>query len=213
LIALALGSAILGHEHLSEARDICHEALEIYRQLGDTFMITLLISTLSVSLGDVSHIREARALNAEAMALAEENGSTYQIILLQYLAGAFSFFAGEFELAVKQSQQALRHSRRNGSPTINTYWILFTLSCCATFQGRFLLGAHLTGANEGMEERAAEPIGGWWSVPEIEARENNRIKLREVPGDDEFERAISYGKSLSAERVYDLAMGQTSHSE
>lgn len=214
LIGQALVAVIVGHELLSETRDLCHEVLSIFRQLGDSFMVTQSISTLSVSLGETSRdVREARALNAEAMALAEEIGSTFQIILLQYLAGAFSFFAGEFDLAVKQSQKALRLSRRNGSPAINTYWVLFTLSCCTTQQGQFLLGAYLTGAHEGMEERAAEPIGGWWSPIEIQARENNRIKLREVLGEEEFERAIAFGKDLSADRVYDLAMGRTSPME
>ena len=214
LIGLALVAVISGHELLSETRDLCHEALSIFRQLGDAMMVALSISTLSVSLGETSRdVREARALNAEAMSLAEEIGSTYQIILLQYLAGAFSFFAGEFDLAVKQSRKALRLSRRNGSPTINTYWVLFTLSCCATQQGQFLLGAYLTGAHEAMEERAAEPIGGWWSPTEIQARENNRIKLRQVLGEEEFERAMAFGKDLSADRVYDLAMGRTSPME
>jgi non-specific serine/threonine protein kinase len=214
LIGAALTAVINGHELLSGAREQVYEALSIFRQQGDAMMVTMAISTLSVSLGETSHdVREARALNAEAMALAEEIGSTFQIILLQYLAGALSFFAGENDLAVIQSQKALRLSRRNGSPTINTYWILFTLSCCATQQGQFLLGAYLTGAHEAMEERAAEPIGGWWSPIEIEARENNRIKLREVLGDEEFERAIAFAKDLSADRVYDLAMGRTSPTE
>lgn len=214
LIGQALVAVVNAHELLSEARDLSEEVLSIFRQLGDVFMVTQAISTLSVSLGETSRgVREARALNVEAMALAEQIGSTFQIMLLQYLAGAFSFFAGDFDLAVIQSQKALRLTRRNGSPTINTYWILFTLSCCATQQGQFLLGAYLTGAHEGMEERAAEPIGGWWSPIEIQARENNRIKLREVLGEEEFERTIAVGKDLSADRVYDLAMGRTSPME
>jgi hypothetical protein len=44
---------------------------------------------------------------------------------------------------------------------------------------------------------------------EIDARNNNRVLLREALGDDEYERAIAVGKSLNANRVYDLAMGRS----
>jgi len=71
-----------------------------------------------------------------------------------------------------------------------------------------LLGAQLTGAHEGVEERAIEPIGGWWSTSEIKAREDNRLLLLEVLGVKEFDRALFFGKSLSGDEVYDLAMGR-----
>jgi hypothetical protein len=37
--------------------------------------------------------------------------------------------------------------------------------------------------------------------------------LREALGDDEYERALSIGKGLSADRLYELAIGRTSHIE
>lgn len=209
-IADALVSMVNAHDLPTETRVLCIEALAIFRQLGDSYRVTLTISFLSLSIIETTQdIREARALNEEAMALAEEIGSTNSIMFLTYLAGSFSFFLGEFDLAVQQSQRALRLTRRNGSPVKNVYWAVFTFSCCATQQGSFLLGAHLTGAHEGFEERAIEPIGGWWAPMEIEAREVSRAMLREALGDDEFERAMSFGKGLSADRLYDFAMGRT----
>jgi predicted ATPase len=212
-IARALLAVVASLETRPETRELSLEALHIFRQLGDSYFVTIMISSLSVSGETVQDFWEARALNEEAMALALENGSTYQIMLLWYIAGNFSFFLSEFDRSVEQSRRALRVARRNGSPVVIVYWAIFTLSCCATKQGHFTLGAHLIGAHDGFEERALEPIGGWWTPREIEARENNRALLREALGDEGFERALSFGKSLSVDRLYDLAMGRTSSEE
>jgi len=209
LIAESLASVVYCHESIADSHELCLEALTIFRRLGDITRVANMISILSLTFHEMTQdISKARALNAEAMEMAEEIGSTYQIILLLGIAAWWSFFAGELDLAVQQCHRGLRLARRNGSPAIHVYWSIFTLMCCATQQGRFLLGAQLTGAHEGMEERAIEPIGGWWSPSEIKAREDNRRLLLEGLGVEEFNRALSFGKSLSGDEVYDLAMGR-----
>jgi tetratricopeptide (TPR) repeat protein len=191
-----------------------HEALTIFRQLNDFYWVSLTLVFDSISHGEtLEDVREARALNEEAMELAEEIGSTFHRLMLWSNSASFSFFLGEFDLAVQQGQRALRLSRRNGSPVSNDYWSIFTLACCATQQGHFLVGAQLMGAHEGIEERAIEPVGGYWSPLEIKARANNKVILREALGDEEYEREIAVGKGLSPDRVYDLALGRTSHVE
>jgi hypothetical protein len=40
------------------------------------------------------------------------------------------------------------------------HWSIFTLSCVATLQGHYLLGAQLAGAHDGIEECANEPLMG-----------------------------------------------------
>lgn len=213
-IAEALAVVVYSHQSLPEAREYILEALTIFRQLNDSYWVSLTLIFDSISLGETQEdVREARALNEEAMELAEEIGSTFHRMLLWSNAGAFSHFLGEFDLAVQQGRRALRLSRRNGSPVDHDYWTIFTLACCATQLGHFLLGAQLTGAHDGFEERAIEPLGGFWSQMEIRARENNRVMLRKALGDEEYERAIAAGKGLSPDRVYDLALGRTSHVE
>jgi predicted ATPase len=213
-IAEALGAVVYSHRSPSETREQILEALAIFRQLNDSNWVSSMLAFLSLSLGETQEdVREARALNEEAIGSAEEIGSTFHRLLLWSNAGAFSFFLGEFDVAVQQSQRALRLSRRNGSPAEMDYWTIFTLACCATQQGHFVLGAQLTGAHDGFEERAIEPLGGYWSPLEIKAREDNRAMLREALGDDEYERALSIGKGLSADRLYELAIGRTSHIE
>ena len=152
----------------------------------------------------------ARALNQEAAQLAEEIGSTLHRLILWCNAGIFSLLLGEFDQATQQGQRALRLTRRNGSPIGFIYWNIFTLACSATQQGHFVLGAHLTGAHDSIEERAIEPLGGMWPEIEIRARERNRDLLREALGAEEYERLIAIGKSLSADRLYDLALGRVS---
>jgi tetratricopeptide (TPR) repeat protein len=209
-VAEALAAVVYSYRSPTETREQILDALAIFRQLNDSNWVSTMLQFLSLSLGETQEdVREARALNEEAIELAEEIGSTFHRMILWSNSASFSFFLGEFDLAVQQGRRALRLSRRNGSPAEVDYWTIFTLACCATQEGHFLLGALLTGAHEGFEERAIEPLGGYWSTLEILARENNRGMLRGALGDEEYERAISIGKSMSADRVYDLALGRT----
>jgi predicted ATPase/class 3 adenylate cyclase len=213
-IAEALG--ILAYADLTapEARGHILESLAIFRQINDTLMISTMLAQLSLSRIETDQgLHEGRVLNQEAMELAEEIGSSFHLLFLGYLAGAYSLFLGELDLAVQQSRQVLRDSRRNGSAATLDYWTIFTLACCAVRQEHFTLGALLCGAHEAFEERAIEPIAGVWTPRELEARENNRLVLREALGVDEYERLVALGKSLSVDRVYDLAMGRSSHAE
>jgi len=209
-VAEALSALAYSHQELVGAREYIREALELFRQLNDSYWISLMLIFDSISHGEsLKDIREARALNEEALELAEEIGSTFHLMILWSNAGAYSFFLGEIELAVQQKRRAMRLAHRNGSPTNLLYWNIFTLACCATHQGEFHVGAQLTGAHDGIEERAIEPLGGFWSPVELEARENNRVTLRGALGDEEYERLIMTGKGLSADRVYDLALGRS----
>lgn len=208
-IAEALGAVVYAFKSPPETREQILEALAIFRQLSDANWVSSMLMFRSLSLGETQDdVREARALNKEAIEIAEEIGSTFHHLIQWSNAGAFSFFLGEYDVAMQQSQRALRLSRRNGSPVEIDYWTIFTLACCATQRGDFVLGAQLTGVHDGFEERAIEPLGGYWSPLEIKAREENRTALREALGDDEFERLLAVGKGLSADRRYELALGR-----
>jgi predicted ATPase len=209
-IAQAMTAFVYARKEPSEVIEVIREALAIFRQLGDHSWTTTMLIFLSLAQDDsLEGVREARALNAEAMELAEEIGSTFHLLSLWSNAGAFSHFLGDYDQALQYSRRAMNLSRRSGRSVETEYWIIFTLSCVATLQGHFLLGAQLAGAHDGIEERASEPLGGYWSHIEIDARHNNRVLLREALGSDEYERAIAVGKSLNANRIYDLAMGRS----
>jgi tetratricopeptide (TPR) repeat protein len=193
-----------------ETIDEILEALAIFRQFGDHSWISMMLIFLSLAQDDTMEgVREARDLNAEAMELAEEIGSTFHRLTLWSNAGGFNHFLGDYDQALQYSRRALNLSRRSGVSVEHDYWSIFTLSCVATLQGHYLLGAQLAGAHDGIEERASEPLGGYWSQAEINARNNNRALLREALGDDEYERAIAVGNGLNANRIYDLAMGRS----
>ena len=213
-IAEALTAKVYAFRSPPETIEQILEALAIFRQLNDANFVASMLTFRSLSLGETQEdIREARALNAEAIELAEQIGSTFHHLIQWSNAGAFSFFLGDYDVALQQSQRALRLSRRNGSPAGIDYWTFFTLACCATQQGHFVLGAQLTGAHDGFEERAIEPLGGYWSPLEIKAREENRTALRDALGGEEYERLLAIGKALSADRRYDLALGRATLAE
>lgn len=208
-IAEAMAAFVYARTKPPEVINEIREALAIFRQLGDYSWISTMLILLSLAQEEsLEGVREARALNAEAMELAEEIGSTFHRLVLWSNAGAFSQFLGDYHQALQYSRRALSLSRRSGRSVEAEYWIIFTLSCVATLQGHNLLGAQLAGVHDGIEERATEPLGGYWSQMEIEARDNNQVLLREALGDDEYERAIAVDKGLNANRIYDLAMGR-----
>jgi predicted ATPase/class 3 adenylate cyclase len=206
----ALMSFVYATRRPSEAIDEIRESLAIFRQLGDHASTATMLLFLSIAQDDsLEGVREARALNAEAMELAEEIGSTYHRLLLWSNAGGFDYFLGDYDQALVHSRRAINLARRSGLSIELEHWSIFTLSCVATLQGDYLLGAQLAGAHDGIEERASEPLMGLWSQAETKARDNNRDLLREALGSDEYERAIVAGKNLNANRIYDLAMGRS----
>jgi predicted ATPase/class 3 adenylate cyclase len=208
-IGEALVAVVYARRAPSEVIELIREALAIFRQIGDYSWISTSLTFLSLAQDDsLEGVREAQALNAEAMELAEEIGSTFHRLILWSNAGAFAHFLGDYDQALLYSRRALNLSRRSGESFAHDYWTLLTLSCVATLQGNYLLGAQLAGAHDGIEERASEPLGGYWSQMEIDAWVNNSLVLREALGDDEYERAVAAGKSLNANRIYDLAMGR-----
>jgi hypothetical protein len=208
-IAEALNAVAYAHKSPTETQDYVLEALATFRQLQDSFSASLSLIFLSISLGETQEdIRRARSLNEEAMELAEEIGSTYHRLMLWSNEGMFDFLLGEVDSAVLQSRRAMRLSRRRGSPVGVDCYLLLTLSCCATPQGRFLDGAQLEGALQGMEERAMNEV--FMTPLDLRARDTNRVLMREALGDDGYERAISRGKGLSLDRVYELALGHES---
>ena len=207
-IADALATVPYSSQSPSKVHHEILESLAIYRQLEDAYSISWMLTFLALSLAETGGLLEAQAHNAEARDLAEQLGSTIHRLILWSNASFFAFFLGDLDQAVEWGRRALHLSRRSGTSIEVDYWTLFTLACSATLQGDYLTGAQLTGAQDGIEERATEPIMGYWSAPEIEARENNRVHLREALGDDEYERVIAAGKALSHDRVFELAMGR-----
>ncbi len=209
-IGEALMSLVYATRTPSAMIDEIRESLAIFRQLGDHASTTTMLLFMSLAQDDsLEGMREARALNADAMELAEEIGSTYHRLLLWSNAGGFDYSLGDYDQALVHSRRAISLSRRSGLSVEREHWSIFTLSCVATVQGHYLLGAQLAGAHDGIEERANEPLMGLWSQAEADARDNNRVLQREALGSDGYERAIAVGKSLSANRLYDLAMGRS----
>jgi tetratricopeptide (TPR) repeat protein len=209
LVEDALPAFVYARNKPSEVIDVIREALAIFRQLGDHSWVTTMLIFMSLAQDEsMEGVREARVLNAEALELAEEIGSTFHRLILWSNAGSFSHLLGDYDQALLYSRRAFNLSRRNGGSVEDDYWTIFTLSCVATLQGHLLLGAQLAGAHDGIEERATEPLGEYWSQREIDALDNNRVLLREALG-DEYERAIAVGKNLNANRIYDLAMGRS----
>lgn len=209
-IAQAMTAYVYAKNKPSEVVETIRESLAIFRELGDYSWATTMLIFLTVAQEDsLEGVREAWTLNAEAMEMAEEIGSTFHRLILWSNAASFSHFLGDYDQALMYARRALNLSRRAGRSVEAEYWIIFTLSCVSTHLGHYLLGAQLAGAHDGFEERALEPLGGYWSQRELDARDNNRVKLREALGDDEYERAIAAGKNLNPNRIYDLAMGRS----
>ena len=211
LVALALFAVTHSTDPLSDAREEITEALAIYRARGDLQWISTMLVYLSISLSySLEDFQEALARNQESAVLAEEIGSIFNLMVLWSNASILSLQLGDFDAAVQHGRRALRLSRRHGSPVELDYWTYFSLACAATQLGEYPLGAVLIGIHEGIEDRAVEPILGIWTSSEVEVREDNRGRLRNSLGDEEYIHLIAYGKCLSADQSHDVALGRTS---
>jgi hypothetical protein len=127
--------------------------------------------------------------------------------------GIVRLIQGEVEEPALLSRKSLIASRRRGRRTREGAFEVFILACCATRTGDYRRAAELTGAHDVIDAEilATVPAGAyWWSQSELEVRNDNRARLREILGEIEFEQAYARGTKLSFEKAIDLALGRAS---
>jgi predicted ATPase len=185
------------------------EALRLLRASGDLSMTCVALMNHALESLFRGDALGAKRVLDEAMAIADDMGSTFHSQILWIDAAVTLFLLGDVEEAERYSRQVVFAARRSGrlAPDLR-YWLLFVLSCCATSQGKFARGARLAGAHDAVEAEIPVAQRGYWPEIEVDMREQNRARLVEALGDQEYVRLCAEGAAMSHEQMVEFAMNR-----
>ena len=197
----------------STRREILLEALSNHRQAGDLFFVCSELAELAFSALSEGQLTAARAYCEEAIAAAEETESTWLLPQYWRLLGDVVFFEGNPDDAAKLYRKALAACRHHDPRLVGA--LILHLGLCATSTGDYWRAAQLMGAHDVIDASlvAAAPAKAYTLDPsERKLREDNRGRLQQALGEEEYERSYAIGKMLSLEQSCDLALGKTNPS-
>jgi len=107
-------------------------------------------------------------------------------------------------------RQALTACRHHDPRLVGA--LIFHLGVCATSAGDYRRAAQITGAHDILDAAllAAAPARAYERHPsDQKLQDDNRARLRQALGEEEFERACMIGRGLSLGQACDLALGKT----
>ena len=120
------------------------------------------------------------------------------------------FLEGDPENAAALYRKALTTCRHHDPRLVGA--LIFHLGVCATSRGDYQRAAQIMGAHDIIDAAlvAAAPAKAYERHPsDKKLRDDNRARLREALGEEEFERVCMIGRGLSLEQACDLALGKT----
>jgi predicted ATPase/class 3 adenylate cyclase len=209
-----VGTALFLLAYLTPAsgtrQEVMLQALDQHQQVGDLFFICSELAELASDALAQGQLAAARAYCEEAIAAAEETRSTWLLAQYWRLLGDVTFLEGDPEHAAALYRQALTACRHHDPRLVGA--LIFHLGVCATSAGDYRRAAQITGAHDILDAAllAAAPARAYERHPsDQKLQDDNRARLRQALGEEEFERACMIGKSLSLEQACDLALGKT----
>jgi predicted ATPase/transcriptional regulator with XRE-family HTH domain len=192
-------------------RDLLLEALDNHRQAGDLFFVCSELAELASGALAQGQLAAARAYCEEAIAAAEQTKSTWLLPQYWRLLGDVMLGEEEPENAALLYRKALIACRHHDPRLAGA--LIFHLAVCATSTGDHQRAAQITGAHDVLDATlvAAAPERAYQQDPSSQKlRDDNRARLREALGEEEFGRAYTIGKGLNLEQSCDLALGKVS---
>ena len=209
LIGLAVEALAIVEPEPELRRALFLEALRCWRQAGDLSGICIELGNLAFMELLSGQLAAARAYSEEAATAAEEIGAPWLLSTLQGGLGILLLLQGELEGAAVMSRRSLITGRRLGNRVVVSDAV-FVLACYSTGTGDYRRAAQLTGAHDLLHADLAEAEASQPSIPlQRLARDENRARLREILGEDSFEREYGIGRGLGYVQAVDLALGRT----
>jgi predicted ATPase/DNA-binding SARP family transcriptional activator len=213
LIGHALAAMGIVTNAPSEKRALWQEALGHLRRAGD--LAATGVCLVLVALLELEHeqVVTAADLFEEAIAMAEQIGAPQ---LLYWSWGALAearVLQGKFEDAAICCHRALVGLRRLGLRDLAASHLI-DVACCASRLGKPREAAQLAGAYDVMYSPYLRQAGTpgrsnrfeRLTLIEDKLREDNRGYLRQLLGDNEFERNYSGGGRLTFDEAVDMAL-------
>jgi predicted ATPase/class 3 adenylate cyclase len=179
--------ASINYEDREACRADYNEALEHLRNAQDLLSIGVVENNLAdLELNQGNHQRARIHLEA-AMAISDTLHD--ESIMYNYLnLGHVALAEGDFDTARGDYLDSLRASRRAGDQFMIANSIL-CLALCLTAEGDAVGAAELHGISDALMHR----LGSVLDVMELHLRDEDHLRLRQVLGDDEFERHHTRG--------------------
>ena len=207
LIGQALMVVGMTHPPANTAREYYLEAVAKLREAGDVNWVCSALVHLSDCLAaDGDSLRESQSLAREGMGIAEELGSTFHYMMHATNYTVWCCLLGEFDAAEREGERVLRTVRRHGVRRDFLVWNVFVAACTAVHAGDFVRGARLTGAHDAIERTLA---GSTIRTPlhrELTLREENRARLINALGLEQYERESEVGAIFTLDQVLVLAL-------
>ena len=213
LIGVALGTLGTVATVPAKKRALWRDAATHVRRAGDLALCSVFLASQALLELEDEHFDLAVTLLEDAIELCEEIGAPLHLYWAWGALGEARLLQQKYEEAAACSRTALVGLRRLGLRDL-TVSRLIDVACCATRLGRPKEGAQLTGAYDLMHSpylsRAGTPgMSNRFerlTLIENKLREDNRDYLRQVLGDDDFDRNCSAGERLSFDEAVDLAV-------
>jgi tetratricopeptide (TPR) repeat protein len=192
-----------------QRRDIYLETLACARQSGDDLVAASELHKLYGEDLKVGRIEAARACLDEAVALAEDGvGGDYFLYGLRTELALVLLIQGSHAQAEPLIRECLLVVRRLGFDA-DASELLFGAACCATWRGDYARAATLHGAADTDIKRAIGDGVVIWLVLEKNLQDEDQAKLRELMGDEAYQKAYRSGTELPPAQAIDLALGRT----
>jgi tetratricopeptide (TPR) repeat protein len=186
------------------------EALACLRRAGDTYYVCQQLRSLAFHEASEGRLEAACALYEEAIAGAEEIGARWVLTTFWSSLGYVQLLRGDLEAAGQLCRKSLIACRGQGRRSGEAALAMFVVACCATVAGDYGRAAQLTGAHD-LIDAAIVGTGDrvhYWKPNYRQKRDDNQERLRQLLGEDEFDRAYGIGRALNFNEAVDLALGR-----
>jgi len=206
-----LGEALRTLAVLAPSNEECRryrlEALECFRQTGDSLLASAELYSLSGLAVADGLIEQSRALIEEAIARAEDLGAELFLYFYRSDLGIHLVVGEDFVRAESMLRHCLLLARRIGlSQDLSS--VLFGSACCATWRGDHHKAAQLHGAADVAIASGLTDGTIRWTAIEEQMRGQDQARLRHEMGAEDFELDHRLGQALSRQQAVDLALGR-----
>jgi predicted ATPase/DNA-binding SARP family transcriptional activator len=196
-----------------QKRAFWQEGATYLRRAGDLALCSVCLSSRAVLELEEEHFDQAAALLEEAIELCEEIGAPLHLYWAWGALGEARLLEERYEDAAVCSTKALIGFRRLGLRDLAVSRLI-DVACCATYLGKPAEATRLAGAYEGMHSPYLRQAGipgrsnrfQRLALIEEKLRAGNCERLRQVLGDDDFNRNYSAGVRLTFDEAVDLAL-------
>jgi len=196
-----LGLAAFSRNHLSEARDLFHKAIEIFDKLGDRRNVASVLIHLARTAYRQGEFESAGKYIDKSLEASRQLNVQWTLGLALEIMGLLDRSQGRYDRALARFQESLKISVNQGNRQ-GIANCLGAIAGLAALASRPLDAAHLFAALQKTREEIGARMG------EGDQAEYNEYltRLRQQLDDDEFNNACTYGYTMTIDQAVEVAI-------